>query len=1643
MAQYYIQMDDLKQIYPDVQVVHVDDNAQLVLQDDQILYNEGQVVYQQPNTNNAQYQQQLTTRYILSDDVNQQQQQHAPHQQIMIHQQQQTKTHYQQEQPQPQEQVQPELQMQHTQQQQNQQSPTQQLYYNSDQILQQNSIVHHSPHSQQQQQQNITQQLHISQQQPQQQQVHQQYQQQQQIVHHQQSLQQNSTHQQVQPQTQQVVYRMPAQQQQLPQQTQMLNNTHVIVQPLIQSPHNQEIILRHTIPQQRITYNTTNRVVYSSPAQAQSQTILQQPNQQPHLQLQANPLQQQTRLVQTRVTTQIPAQSAQPQQQQQMQSGVIYQHMQPLSSNQIQKSPIPQPQQQQIVTTQMVTAVRGAIRGKSMRGAGSPSVSARITGISTRGGIRASAPTQGAASQATKSPRSRNSGSGSTRGRGGGRGRGSRNNTIALANTIPGTAMQTQTPQIMQNKITIANVNQTQMKQIYRQQIVDSSGVPHPHLQLISTQRISSIGNPRYRCPTDVGQSQHQPSTSPNGGSSGELDLEDSIQAVIVKKDQQKVIPSAMSTTLTSYYKEDDDNRIARSQNGQSISLTEFKKRNLSVNTTGSINTTKTIMTVRPQINTGTNKISLTGTGQMLPLVPIARVAPQRMSNPQPEPETPIVTGSSVHQTAHNNYEIQTHHVLQNRSSHQMGEKDRNSAKMLVILVSGEQRLITFTLPRESCTVQDLLEQVGVSFDNNTTIQCVENPGANIDFVVTVGFSVQESASELISRAEQSLQLSRQQEAVAIANATNNACATTNNATTSTTSNFHNSLARAVAAAAIADDSTKDSTNSASPSSSTKTSSEEIPRKIIQGFFAICQSCGFSGVDHAKCERCKRVFLEPPKRVPFKSSTSSSDSSHIKNPNDITEKKRGSENSSRGKNYLPFSNSTRGRGGQRGRSSRTSRKAVDAEPVILTLSSDEEADDEPSNTSNKNIGSSLNNSKMITYSQPLSFEPIISESDETAIYTDFKRTDITELSDELDKSCVKLYCKNVRIGGYCFETAEPVNITAKGIQITAPLVNNDKEFCILNIHKHEIVKLIGHFNKPDDVFVLCFYTLRKCAQYIKTSLNIADEPVADGTTYFIATGPYQYRKIILHIDSISDQALNTLKQLCNPLDEIGLVDVQSLLERAADSERQLIALKSNEDIKPQLYGNDIRTLLIYPSGKGGISINTEDYMCLATDQYLNDIIIDFYLKWVHNNIIPKEEREKTYIFSTFFYKRLTTLVRSQQQADKDIKQTAAQKRHARVQNWTKNVNLFEKDFIIIPINEQSHWFLAIICFPKLKGPVTYDTNIPVELQQVKKQRGKKIALQIGNTTITPLSKRDSNPNLLADIVGVNDDHDSDRDEAEGDDEDLASDDSDFESGENNTSSVNTTQSPPSISANITEKQPIKQPLILIFDSLAGAGRSRVVATLRDYLSCEYKLKMANATPHVFNKENMPGHCVKVPQQNNFTDCGLFLLQYVEQFFKDPVADYRLPIKLCNWFDTLTVTRKREDISNLLQQLLNEKYGVGHQIVLPEISFPTLNGELVESHDEYNIEFEEDGMDDETAEEEEELTSGADGDLDVGSDELSQSPVKPTTTAVVPTHGRQIVVKRRMQIVNTNTNNELSPPHSTTMRSSLVKIRKLD
>lgn len=57
-------------------------------------------------------------------------------------------------------------------------------------------------------------------------------------------------------------------------------------------------------------------------------------------------------------------------------------------------------------------------------------------------------------------------------------------------------------------------------------------------------------------------------------------------------------------------------------------------------------------------------------------------------------------------------------------------------------------------------------------------------------------------------------------------------------------------------------------------------------------------------------------------------------------------------------------------------------------------------------------------------------------------------------------------------------------------------------------------------------------------------------------------------------------------------------------------------------------------------------------------------------------------------------------------------------------------------------------------------------------------------------------------------------------------------------------------------------------------------------------------------------------------------------------------DYSLPIKqLANWFDEIVVTRKREEISILLKNLMH-KYNPDSHLALPDITFPTLHGKNI-------------------------------------------------------------------------------------------------
>ncbi|XP_012568674.1 probable ubiquitin-like-specific protease 2A isoform X2 [Cicer arietinum] len=115
--------------------------------------------------------------------------------------------------------------------------------------------------------------------------------------------------------------------------------------------------------------------------------------------------------------------------------------------------------------------------------------------------------------------------------------------------------------------------------------------------------------------------------------------------------------------------------------------------------------------------------------------------------------------------------------------------------------------------------------------------------------------------------------------------------------------------------------------------------------------------------------------------------------------------------------------------------------------------------------------------------------------------------------------------------------------------------------------------------------------------------------------------------------------------------------------------------------------------VIYPKGEpDAVSISKRDVALLQPETFINDTIIDFYIKYLKNKLTT-DEQERFHFFNSFFFRKLADL-------DKDPS-SASDGRAAfqRVRKWTRKVNLFEKDYIVIPINYSLHWSLIVICHP--------------------------------------------------------------------------------------------------------------------------------------------------------------------------------------------------------------------------------------------------------------------------------------------------------------------------------------------------------
>lgn len=92
----------------------------------------------------------------------------------------------------------------------------------------------------------------------------------------------------------------------------------------------------------------------------------------------------------------------------------------------------------------------------------------------------------------------------------------------------------------------------------------------------------------------------------------------------------------------------------------------------------------------------------------------------------------------------------------------------------------------------------------------------------------------------------------------------------------------------------------------------------------------------------------------------------------------------------------------------------------------------------------------------------------------------------------------------------------------------------------------------------------------------------------------------------------------------------------------------------------------------------GLAVTRNDFVTLRGTTWLNDKIVDAYL-----SLIAKRSREdsilpKVYAFSLFHF------------------QCYAAQGYDDVRSWTKSVDLFSYDILLVPVNENHHWCMTVV-----------------------------------------------------------------------------------------------------------------------------------------------------------------------------------------------------------------------------------------------------------------------------------------------------------------------------------------------------------
>ncbi|XP_054469537.1 sentrin-specific protease 2 isoform X2 [Anoplopoma fimbria] len=157
---------------------------------------------------------------------------------------------------------------------------------------------------------------------------------------------------------------------------------------------------------------------------------------------------------------------------------------------------------------------------------------------------------------------------------------------------------------------------------------------------------------------------------------------------------------------------------------------------------------------------------------------------------------------------------------------------------------------------------------------------------------------------------------------------------------------------------------------------------------------------------------------------------------------------------------------------------------------------------------------------------------------------------------------------------------------------------------------------------------------------------------------------------------------------------VSLPDTYSAHTRHSDEDIPRLTKEMAAEVSCALAQSDPNLVL---SAAFKLRITQRDLATLQESGWLNDEVINFYLSLVMERCSGEAVGFKIYSFSTFFFPKLRGGGGGGQAGG-----------HTAVKRWTKAVDLFLYDLILVPLHLGVHWAMAVIDF-KSKTVKSYDS----------------------------------------------------------------------------------------------------------------------------------------------------------------------------------------------------------------------------------------------------------------------------------------------------------------------------------------------